>query len=111
LNIDKIHEIAFKAMAKRKSHLKREKGFIYYHGQRVAKIALNLRKELFPDETSMDDAIYVAALFHDVAKGIEPHHATGAQLVRSLLKDECTAEKIEVMFTIIANHNFLSDLG
>jgi uncharacterized protein len=105
MNIDKIHEIAFKTMAKRKSHLKREKGFIYYHGQRVAKIAINLRKELFPDDASMDDAIYVAAMFHDVTKGIEPHHATGAHLVRTLLKDECTAEEIEVISTIIASHN------
>ena len=105
MNLDRINEIAQNTMSHRKSHLRREKGFIYYHCQRVAKIALSLRQELFPDEDSMDDIIYAAAMFHDVTKGIEPHQETGAVLVRSLLRDECSSEQLECISGIIAFHN------
>ncbi|MEF2965835.1 HD domain-containing protein [Paenibacillus sp. M1] len=105
MNLDRINEIAFKTMGNRKSHLYREKGFIYYHCQRVAKLAINLRKELFSEQGSIDDIIYVGALFHDVAKGIEPHNETGAQLVKSLLRDELPPENLELVSDIIARHN------
>lgn len=105
MNIEKIHEIAYKAMGKRKSHLQREKGFVYYHAQRVAKLSINLRKRLFPDDATKDDVIYAAALFHDVTKGIEPHAVTGAHLVKSLLANECTAEELEQISRIILLHN------
>lgn len=75
--------------------MNRERGFIYYHCERVAKISIHLRKELFPDDSSLDDRIYVGALFHDVAKGIEPHHQTGSALIRTLLQEECTGEELD----------------
>ncbi|WNS45291.1 HD domain-containing protein [Paenibacillus sp. MMS20-IR301] len=105
MNRDTINEIAKNTMSYRKSHLHREKGFIYYHCQRVANISLSLRRELFPDEDSMDDIIYAAAMLHDVTKGIEPHQETGAVLVKSLLKDECSPEQLEFISDIIALHN------
>lgn len=105
MDLSKINEIAYRTMGNRKSHQRREKGYIYYHGQRVAQISLNLRRELFPDDDSMDDLIYVGALFHDVTKGIEPHHETGAHMVKQLLKDECTSEQLDIISDIIANHN------
>lgn len=55
MNINKINEIAFKAMGRRKAHLQREKGFIYYHCERVAKLSINIRKSLFPTEDSKDE--------------------------------------------------------
>ncbi|AIQ29915.1 hypothetical protein P40081_18415 [Paenibacillus sp. FSL P4-0081] len=105
MNLDRISEIALNTMSHRKSHLQRETGFVYYHCQRVAKIALSLRKELFPDEGTMDDIMYVASIFHDVTKGIEPHQETGSVLVKSLLKDECSPEQLEFISDIIALHN------
>src|SRR5690606_18666887 len=102
---NKINEIALKVMGKRKAHLSREKGFIYYHGQRVAKLSLNIRKELFPDDASHDDIIYTAALFHDVAKGIEPHHIHGSTLIRTLLGEACTEEELDKISEIIKHHN------
>lgn len=105
MNFDRINEIAHNLMSHRKSHVRRETGFIYYHCQRVAKIALNLRKELFPHEEAMDDIIYIAAMFHDVTKGIEPHQETGSVLVKTLLKDECTTEQLDYISDIIALHN------
>ncbi|XEC96606.1 HD domain-containing protein [Paenibacillus tarimensis] len=68
-------------------------------------MSINLRKHLFPNEVSMDEMIYVGALYHDVTKGIEPHHETGAHLVKSLLRDECSPEKLEIISDIIAHHN------
>ena len=53
----------------------------------------------------MDDIIYVAAMFHDVTKGIEPHQETGAVLVKSLLRDECSPEQLDFISDIIALHN------
>lgn len=105
MNLHKINEIALETMSKRKSHIRRERGFIYYHGQRVAKISINLRKKLYPEDSSMDDLIYVASLFHDVTKGIEPHHETGAHMVKLLLKDECSTEQLDIISNIILHHN------
>lgn len=105
MNIERINEIAFKSMGRRKSHLQREKGFIYYHCQRVAKISLNLRKTLCPNEELKDEIIYVGALFHDVTKGIEPHNKTGAQLIGTLLNGECSDQDISEISEIIELHN------
>ncbi|AIQ58631.1 hypothetical protein PBOR_18030 [Paenibacillus borealis] len=60
---------------------------------------------MFPDEEAMDDIIYVASVFHDVTKGIEPYQETGSVLVKSLLKDECSQEQLEFISDIIALHN------
>jgi uncharacterized protein len=105
MNIQKINEVALKTMSKRKSHLQRERGFIYYHCQRVAKIALKLRESLSPEDKSMDDIIYVGALFHDVTKGIEPHNITGAHLIHSLLREHCTEQELKQVSEIIELHN------
>ncbi|WP_028610903.1 HD domain-containing protein [Paenibacillus harenae] len=105
MNLERIQELAFKIMGKRKSHLNREKGFIYYHGQRVANLSLNLRKRLFPDDSSKDDIMFAGALFHDVTKGIEPHNITGAQVIKSLIPHECTDAQLEEISEIILLHN------
>lgn len=105
MELNKINEIAYKSMGKRKSHLSREKGFIFYHCERVAKLSLNLRNSLFPEDNSKDDVIYVGALFHDVTKGIEPHNVTGAHLIHNLVKEHCTIQELEEISNIIQLHN------
>lgn len=105
MNLERINDIAFKVMGKRKAHAHREQGYIYYHGQRVAKLSLNLRQSLHVDEAGQDEIMYAGALFHDVTKGIEPHHRTGAALIGSLLNEACTAQELEGVAEIIALHN------
>lgn len=105
MNINKINEIAFKAMGRRKAHLEREIGFIFYHCERVAKLSINLRNTLFPADDSMDEIIYVGALFHDVTKGIEPHSTTGAQLIKTILKEECSEQELKEISEVIKLHN------
>lgn len=43
MDLAAIKELAWQSMGERITHPQREKGFIYYHGQRVAAIALQLR--------------------------------------------------------------------
>jgi len=105
MNLDKIEKIAYDTMARRKTALTREIGFIYYHGQRTAKMALNLRKAILPENTCDDDLLYVGALFHDVAKGIEPHHEIGAVLVQELLRDCVTSNELTTIAEIVQGHN------
>ncbi|MBP0725694.1 HD domain-containing protein [Bacillus sp. RG28] len=105
MDIEKITKIAFKKMAKRKAHLEREKGYIFYHCQRVAKLAINLRKSIHPSDDSFDDIIYVGSLFHDVTKGIEPHNESGSILVKEILKDYCSIEEIQMISEIVRLHN------
>jgi uncharacterized protein len=105
MDLNLITELAHKNMAKRKAHSHREKGYVFYHCQRVAKMSLNLRKIIIPDDSNLDDVIYVGALFHDVAKGIEPHNERGAVLVREILKDACTEDDISAISEVVQKHN------
>lgn len=107
-NIEAIRELSYKLLGNRKSHDYREKGFIYYHGQRVANLAISLRKLIIPDDNSNDDIIRVASYFHDVAKGIEPHFEYGAILVKEILKEYCTEEELEKIAAIVRYHTLRS---
>ncbi|MCB2286609.1 HD domain-containing protein [Clostridium algidicarnis] len=105
MDIKVIEEIAYKMMVNRKAHIEREKGFIYYHGLRVSKISLKLRKIILKEDCSHDDMIFVACLFHDIAKGIEPHGKYGAILARDILNQHCTEYEINEIANIIHNHS------
>ncbi|MGI6570942.1 MAG: HD domain-containing protein [Caldicoprobacterales bacterium] len=104
MDLQRIRELAYEHLGNRKAHLEREKGFIYYHGQRVARIAVTLRKMILPDEDSRDEVLTVAAYFHDIAKGIEPHNEYGAVLAREVLKDYCDPQQLEEIAQLIHLH-------
>jgi len=53
MDIKLIQEKAYKLMGSRKAHIEREKGGIYFHGQRCANIAIKLRKQILPNATFM----------------------------------------------------------
>ncbi len=105
MDINVLKEIAYNMLANRKAHLEREKGFIYYHGLRVSKLSLKLREVILPEDCSHDDIIIVASLFHDIAKGIEPHGKYGAVLMKDILKEYCTEYEINEIIKIIHHHN------
>ncbi|OGO78704.1 MAG: hypothetical protein A2Y23_08570 [Clostridiales bacterium GWB2_37_7] len=104
MNLDLIKQRAFENLSKRKAHKHRETGFIYYHGARVANLVINLRKLIIPEDDTMDEILQAAAYFHDVAKGIEPHHKYGAIIVREMLKDLCTEKEVEQISQLIQCH-------
>ena len=105
MDFERLEALAFQAMGKRKSHLEREIGHVYYHGRRVANSVILLRKQLFPNDASHDEILRCAGLFHDVGKGIEPHARTGASLARQLLVQELTAQELDEVCKIISVHD------
>lgn len=90
-----LDALAAKLMKNRKVHRERERGFVYYHGKRVANSALELRKLILPDDPSGDDALRLAGMFHDVGKGMSPHERYGAVVF------------VEAMKGIIPNEDFV----
>ena len=104
MNIKTIKELAYQYQINRKPHDDRERGYIYYHGERVARFSIELRKKLFPNDNKYDEHIIAASLFHDVGKGLNPHAEYGAVLVREILKGHCEVEEIEIIAEIIGYH-------
>jgi uncharacterized protein len=104
MDLNLIKQRAYKNLGNRKAHHHRETGFIYYHGARVAKLVINLRKLIIPEDNSMDEVLQAAAYFHDVAKGIEPHNKYGAIIIREMLQDLCTEEELEQIAGLIDCH-------
>lgn len=104
MDFKRLDTIAQKAMKRRKSHVEREVGAAYFHGLRVANGAVALRRRLTED-ASMDDLLRAAGMFHDVAKGIEPHDETGAALTEWLLRDELTEDELRTVCRLIREHD------
>lgn len=95
---------AFEAMGRRRDNRFRETGFIYYHGVRVARIALSLRADLGMDPDG-DDILFAAGVFHDLGKGSRDHHLVGADSVRPLLKPFFEIDELDEISEIITCHN------
>ncbi|MFA6132860.1 MAG: HD domain-containing protein [Phycisphaerae bacterium] len=105
MNRQRILDIARSAMADRKTMPTREKGYIFHHGLRTAKIALTLVETVgVPIEVS-PDILFAAAVFHDIGKGQEPHNERGADRAEQLLKTECDCHEIAEIAAIIRLHN------
>jgi uncharacterized protein len=103
MNMERIEQIAYDAMANRIEPRVREPGWFYYHGRRTGKIALWLCDQLDVDVNR--DIVHVGALFHDVGKGTEPHNEIGAEVTRSLIGEWCTAGELDGICEIILGHN------
>lgn len=104
MNLDTVRELAYRHLAERKAHKEREKGFIFYHGERAGKIAVTLREILIPGNSQKDEIMKAAGYFHDVAKGIEPHGEYGAVLAKEILKEHCTNCEVDEIAEIIYYH-------
>lgn len=104
MDLQLIKARALENLGRRKAHKRRETGFIYYHGERTAKLVISLRKLVLPEDSSMDDILQAAALFHDVAKGIEPHSKHGAVLTGEMLQDLCSREELDKITELIRLH-------
>lgn len=104
MDLAAIKELAWQSMGERITHPQREKGFIYYHGQRVAAIALQLRELICPGDESYDQVILVGGWFHDVGKGLEPHWEYGALIAREMLKEHCSPRELEQIVEIVQGH-------
>lgn len=104
MDLEKIKELAWETMGHRQANPQREPGYIFYHGQRVGKIALQLRELVFPFQDQDDGVILVGSWFHDVGKGIEPHWEYGALVVERILEEHCSSKQLEQIVEIVGNH-------
>ncbi|MDO4355893.1 MAG: HD domain-containing protein [Clostridia bacterium] len=104
MDYDALDHLAARLMAKRKPHAQRERGSIYFHGQRVSKGVIQLRK-LVTSDNSHDPYLRVAGLFHDVGKGMEPHAHIGAVLMKELLKPYMAADEVDEVVRLIGAHD------
>ncbi|WP_026477672.1 HD domain-containing protein [Alkaliphilus transvaalensis] len=103
MDLIKIKEIATKQLANRKERSNRERGYTYRHGERVASLAILLRK-MISNDGSNDDIIRVASWFHDISKGVEPHGKYGAIVAREILNEYCSQSDLDRICEIIKNH-------
>lgn len=103
MDFERLDSVARKLMKNRKAHPERELGSVYDHGQRVAKLVVTLRESVVPEDSSMDDILRLAAMFHDVGKGIEPHAAFGPpimlQAVRGIVGEDEAREAARLIET------------
>lgn len=106
MDLEKLKCLAYKHMGNRKAHNYRERGYIYYHGQRTANLAVELRTQILPTDDSNDEIIMAAAFFHDIAKGIEPHSIYGAIIVKEILAQYCQAKELDLIVEMIRWHQF-----
>lgn len=104
MDFEALDQLAARLMAKRKPHVQRERGSVYYHGQRVAKGVIQLRKMVTSDN-SHDPCLRAAALFHDVGKGMDPHAAIGAAMMHEQLKGYMAPDEIDEVTRLIAAHD------
>jgi len=108
MDMQLIKNIAYKEMSNKKSHNFKEKGNKYYHGERVAALALKLRKIILPNDNSQDDIIIVAAWFHDIMNGTgdnTKHPENGALKTKKLLSPYCTNDELSKICEIIYSHD------
>ena len=105
MDITKIKALAFTALGETRSHDFKEKGNKYYHGERVAKLVISLRKIIFPLDDSYDEILVTAALFHDIANGGDNHAEEGALKTKEILTEYCTEIELEKICQIISVHD------
>ena len=69
MDFARLNALAEGWMRTRQAHLERERGSVYFHGQRVAKGVLELRRRVTED-ASHDEILRAAAIFHDIVAGM-----------------------------------------
>ena len=105
MDLVKIKQILFDEMFD-KIAWSGEKSGKYYHGERVAKLALTLKKYILPDDDgSHDDIITVAGWFHDISNGEENHALVGAEKTKVLLGEYCTEYEMREIYDIMYRHD------
>jgi len=101
----RLIRIARMAMGQRKVTPEREMGYVFHHCLRVAGIAAALWEQLGRRADIDPDILFAGALFHDVAKGTEPHSRLGALTVAELLASELAEPQLQQVARVVREHN------
>lgn len=104
MNLDVIKKVMYDSFEEFRNHPNEHKKDKYNHCERVAVLAINLRKLIFPDFSERDDILTVAAWFHDIRHGDENHGTAGANKTREILSPYCSAQELDDICYIIDNH-------
>jgi uncharacterized protein len=105
MDLEAIKQLSFDLIGEKSSHPWKEKGNKFHHGERVAKLIIELRKKILPDDNSHDEILNAAALFHDVLNGIENHGVLGTEYVQKVLENHCSKYELDEICKIISVHD------
>lgn len=84
----------------------REKGYVYFHGKRVAELAMKIFSDVKLDIEQVElDRLYIAGLMHDIGKGRKHHAVVGARMVPKVIKDGLSKADIASIQRLISEHN------
>ena len=105
MDLEKIKQILFDETYE-KVHWNGEKSGKYYHGERVAELALKLKTYILPDDDgNHDDIIKVAAWFHDITNGTPNHAVMGAERTKILIAEHCSEHEMREIYDILYRHD------
>lgn len=102
---EQLTELARKAMGESVCLPEREQGYTFHHGLRTARIALDLHARLDAPDGAEADLTFAGALFHDIGKGLRPHHEIGAAMTVELLGPHLSAGTVEQVARVVREHN------
>ena len=103
MDMVQLDQVARSALLARAEHPTREPDWLYHHGCRVGKLACWLADQVAAPVDQ--DILYAGGLLHDVGKGREPHHETGAALAHALLTPLVPPDQVAAICTLIRHHN------
>ncbi len=106
MDIVKIEHTIVKSLRNSDSQQFREKGYVFFHGKRVAELAMKIYAEVKTGVEKIElDRIYIAGLMHDIGKGKKHHALVGAKMVPKVIGAELSAEDMEVIQRLVREHN------
>ena len=105
MNLQQIAAIAERELKNRTTHPWKDMGNKYYHGLRVAKRAVELRRQIVPEDDSRDEILTEAGWFHDLENGKENHAVLGAESTRRLLTGLCPPDALDEICALIEVHD------
>ena len=105
-NKDTLRAICETQLSSRQSHAWKEPGNKFDHGIRTAKLALSLKRVIFPDDTAInEDILELAGWFHDLCNGQDDHENAAADALPALIGHLVTDEELSAVCDLIRLHD------
>lgn len=106
MDIVRIEQKVSELLKKSGAQQLREKGYVYYHGKRVAELAMKIYSEVKKEPAGNElDRLYVAGLMHDIGKGKKHHAAAGAKMAGKILTNDLDRLDLLEIQRLIMEHN------